>query len=397
VAGFLRNIAERLFAASLWLHPTPFRRRYGAEMREVFRARQCDAGQQFLSASAWMLVDAFAAAGGAQCRAFNQRGRVRVAAMLALLLFAMLGATHRARLAVALLDRHEQTQAWWGNRPMQTLRAFEREEQRRAAALLEDGSMEQKLVAGLLLSHPSWMGDRTQAHSRELSDLVARGLVSDETADLHFALAICRRVAGCDWRAALADLQRRDHENAATWLLSASALRASDPVGSEAALQRAAAASSFRTFAAPGKAVWLEWSATRPFQPSWWHATLGISSLALHYWRIEEALPAYGLACSPPRVFQASCLAVAQRWHGAADTLRLRAQLTGLLQRERFGRVRPGENPAVTTLELWNRRLRGLDTSREIDPRALAQGLRTAGEVATVTEFSQRPRISQDR
>ena len=397
MAGILRKIAERLFAASLWLHPAPFRCRYGAEMLEVFRARQRDAGQQSLSASAWMLADAFAAAGSAQCRAFNQRGPVRMAAMLALLLLALSGATHRAQLAVALLDRHEQTQRWWGTRPMQTLRAFEREEQRRAAALLDDGSMEQKLVAGLLLSHPSWMGERTQTHSRELSDLVARALGSEETAYLHYALAICRRVAGCDWRAALAELQRRDHDNAATWLLSASALRASDPVGSKAALQRAAVASSFRTVAAPGKAVWLEWSATRPFQPALWQAALGISSLALHYWRIEEALPAYGLACSAPRVFQASCLDVAQRWHGAADTLRLRAQLTGLLQRERFGRVRPGENPAATALARWNRRLGGLDTSREIDTRALAQRLRTAGEVAAVTEFSQRPRTGQDR
>lgn len=384
-----RGVAECLFAASLWFYPKPFRRRYGAEMREVFRDRRQDAGKESLPATAWMLADAYRAAGSAQCRAFGQVGNARVTAMLALLLLALLGASHRAQLATVLLDRSEQTRAWWKNRAMQTSRAFEREEQGRAAALLAEGSLEQQLVAALVLSQNEETDLPREENEPALLALVERASRASEPAHLHHALAICVRVEGCDWRATLGELQRRDSTNAAAWLLSAAALRATDPMAADDALLRAARAPSFRTVSASATAAWLEWSATRPFEAPWWQADPSVSAVALHYWRIGAALPAYASACSPPPVSAGACLAVAQRWHDSADMLLLRSLMAAQLHRAREGLVPPAHTLDALTLRQWQRRLAELGVSaRPIDPSELAERLRSVGEVATAAEYA---------
>jgi hypothetical protein len=385
----IRIVAERLFAASLWLYPKPFRTRYGEEMRAVFAARLRDASNRSVSATTSMLTDALLAAGGAQCHAFGQRGSVRVAATLALLLFGLLGGVHRAQLAAALLDGQEGVRTWWKHRPMQTYRAFEREEQRRAAALLADGSFEQKLAAGLILSHTYSMGQEGQPPVADLLALVKSASSSSRASHLHYAMTICRRTQGCDWRATMAELRRRDNDNAAAWLLVAAAVRASDPAEYEMALRRAAGASVFRPVAAPAIADWLEWSATRPFEASWWQPEPKSTALALHYWRIEEALPGYGLACAGPADVTKACLAVARRWHGAADTQRMRAQLTYLVDRERLGRTPQDQNAAAASLSKWNRALSDPANGEALEPRTLARQLRTRGQTATISDFSR--------
>jgi hypothetical protein len=387
VGGFVQRVVDRLFAASLWLYPASFRRRYGEEMRAVFRARLRDAEQAPLRDSAAMLIDAFGAAGRAQGDAFGHRGAARVAAMLALLLFALLCATQRMQLAVVLLDGREASMAWWKERPVRTYAAFERKERRRAAELLANGSPDDRWVAGLVLSQPSWLEPVEHVHSEELLNLVARASTSAEPMHLHHALSICLRVPGCDWRASVAQLQRRDADNAAAWLLIAATSRATDPAAAERALRRAAGAREFRSVGAEATAHWLEWSATRPFEASWWQAESPAPALALHYWFVTDALPAYRDACSLPP--SQGCLDVADRWHATADSLRLRLQLTDILHRARFGVPVRERNPAAAILARWKQRLtEPFSQGAPIDPRALAQRLRTAGEPAAIAEFA---------